>query len=97
MPVPFVDFPAANDHAPCFSPMAIPCAMLGQSPVNGRISLPVDESKDNGATWSEDYFPRFQNVPDRTASADQQRISRERWNNVCAVTPPGELGALDQR
>jgi hypothetical protein len=63
MPAPFVDFPAANDHAPMLFTESNTVRLCWGSPrATGAFPFQWIESKDSGATWSEVHFPRF-NLP----------------------------------
>ena len=64
MPAPFVDFPAANDHAPMLFTEGETVRLCWGSPwLPGAFPFQWIESKDSGATWSEAHFPRFQSAP----------------------------------
>ena len=64
MPVPFVDFPSVNDHAPLlFTDGDTVRLCWGNPMLEGAFPFQWIESKDNGATWSEVHFPRFQDAP----------------------------------
>lgn len=64
MPVPFVDFPAVNDHAPMLFTDGDNVRLCWGNPwLTGAFPFQWIESQDNGATWSEVHFPRFQNEP----------------------------------
>jgi hypothetical protein len=64
MPVPFVDFPGANDHAPMLMTEAGTVRLFWGSPrLPGAFPFQWIFSQDNGATWSEVQFPRFESAP----------------------------------
>jgi formylglycine-generating enzyme required for sulfatase activity len=64
MPQPFVDFPGVNEHAPMLFTDGDTVRLCWGNPLlTGAFPFQWIESKDNGATWSEVRFPRFQNVP----------------------------------
>ena len=63
MPSPFVDFAAANDHAPLlWTDHATGTMFLfwGAPRLAGGFPFQWTSSKDNGATWSDVRFPRFE-------------------------------------
>ncbi len=64
MPVPFVDFPGANDHAPLlFTDGGAVRLFWGSPHLPGAFPFQWVESRDSGATWSEAHFPHFQSAP----------------------------------
>lgn len=64
MPVPFVDFPGANDHAPMLFTEGGTVRLCWGSPhLPGGFPFQWIESKDNGATWSDVRFPHFPTAP----------------------------------
>ena len=64
MPVPFVDFPGANDHAPLLYTEGDTVRLFwGGGEIPGAFPFQWTESRDSGATWCEVRFPRFPVAP----------------------------------
>lgn len=60
MPAPFVDSPGVNDHAPLlWNERGVLRLFWGNPQLAGAFPFNWIESRDSGATWSEEHFPRF--------------------------------------
>jgi hypothetical protein len=64
MPEPFLDFPAANDHAPLLTTDGDTVRLFWGSPhLPGAFPFQWIESHDCGATWADACFPHFLAAP----------------------------------